>query len=212
MKPGVGENLCLKTSVLLPHTPRSITDQETEAWREEEPAGPTGRQGWVGTGTRLGSGQPAPPGPLHPTKPPEEDVKLGEAERVLAGLCVRAACWAPATPPQPGDLMCLQAGSGAPAAPSLLPAPAAPWQPGLGRPPGHSPSRVRKPPGPLASVFALGPLGLGFRALNAGGRSVCGLCRAADRSKSWVLPVRSRASPCSPWASAFPFAKWVYWT
>ncbi|XP_044938600.1 ral guanine nucleotide dissociation stimulator isoform X5 [Mustela putorius furo] len=37
--------------------------------------------------------------------------------------------------------MCLQAGSGAPAPPSLLPAPVAPWQPGAGRPPGQGPSR-----------------------------------------------------------------------
>ncbi|XP_035963924.2 ral guanine nucleotide dissociation stimulator isoform X9 [Halichoerus grypus] len=37
--------------------------------------------------------------------------------------------------------MCLQAGSRAPAPPSLLPAPTAPWQPGAGRPPGQGPSR-----------------------------------------------------------------------
>ncbi|XP_027946267.1 ral guanine nucleotide dissociation stimulator isoform X7 [Eumetopias jubatus] len=37
--------------------------------------------------------------------------------------------------------MCLQAGSRAPAPPSLLPAPTAPWQLGAGRPPGQGPSR-----------------------------------------------------------------------
>ncbi|XP_027472103.2 ral guanine nucleotide dissociation stimulator isoform X8 [Zalophus californianus] len=37
--------------------------------------------------------------------------------------------------------MCLQAGSRAPAPPSLLPAPTAPWQPGAGRPLGQGPSR-----------------------------------------------------------------------
>ncbi|XP_058999387.1 ral guanine nucleotide dissociation stimulator isoform X5 [Mustela lutreola] len=37
--------------------------------------------------------------------------------------------------------MCLQAGSGAPAPPSLLPAPVASWQPGAGHPPGQGPSR-----------------------------------------------------------------------
>lgn len=57
-----------------------------------------GRQGWAGTGTWLGSERPSPPGPLHPTKPPEEDVKLRKAERVLAGLRVGAAWWAPAPP------------------------------------------------------------------------------------------------------------------
>ncbi|TEA29657.1 hypothetical protein DBR06_SOUSAS510249, partial [Sousa chinensis] len=61
-------------------------------------------------------------GRLRPTKPPEEDVKhlLREAEQVLAGLGVRAACWAPATPPGPRGLMCLWAGSGPPVHPLLL--------------------------------------------------------------------------------------------
>lgn len=38
---------------------------------------------------------------------------------MLAGLGARAACWAPATPPGPGGLMCLRAGSGAPVQPPL---------------------------------------------------------------------------------------------
>lgn len=32
------------------------------------------------------------------------------------------------------------------------------------------------------------------------------------RHESWILPVRFWASPCSPWASVFPFVKWVCWT
>ena len=212
MKSGLGKNSCLQASVSLPPTPTSITDQETEAPREEEPAGPTGRQGWVGTGTRswlLSSEQPAQPGPPHPTKPPEEDVKLREVEQVLVGLCVRVACWAPATPPQLWDLMCLQASSRTPVTPSLLSAPAAPWQPGTGRPPTQGPSRVRKRLG-----LYLCPRTSGFGGLGSEHwwKEYLWALQSCRQMQAWLFPVRPRASPCSPWALVFPFVRWVYWT
>lgn len=87
----------------------------------------------------------------------------GEPERELAGLGVGVACWAPATPPGPGGLMCLQADPGAPAGPLLPTSDVLRPQPAAQQ----GPRRVRRQPRPSASAFR-------DRALKADGRAPVG--------------------------------------
>lgn len=145
-------------------------------------------------------------GRLRPAKPPEEDVKhlLREAEQVLAGLGVRAACWAPATPPGPRDLMCLWAGSGPPVRPLLLSASAIL----RAQPAAHQrPRRVRKQPLASGSSWHLRVWASGLWMLTKGG--YVGSAEVhTDRTR--ILPVISWASPCFPGPQFFHLSDvWV---